>query len=337
MIMGSPVPYGNDTINNSPLDASGSDYPCKQRPGVYTISQMNNMKVGDSQPLTFIGSAVHGGGSCQISISLDKEPTASSTFKVIKSIEGACPGLTSGPLPYNFTVPADIPNGQFTLAWTWFNKIGNREMYMNCAPITVTGGASDNSLYKKLPDMVVANLGIPQSTCKTPETFAYFYPNPGSDVEIVSAGGPFTSICGAASSAPAISTAPNPVASSMQTSNPGIMTGYPPTSSAAPSAAPSSVASSAAPSAAPSSAAPSMPVGTVQPTPAVSATPVPAAPSAGDSATCSVDGALVCNGPDQWGLCNFNTVIWQPVAAGTTCTNGQIMKRGIRHRVMHHV
>ena len=115
IIMESPVPYGNNTINNSPLDASGSDYPYKQRQGVYTISQINNIIVGDSQPLIFLGSVIHGGGSCQISISLDKEPTASSTFKVIKSIKGACAGLSSGPLPYNFTVPADIPNSQFTL------------------------------------------------------------------------------------------------------------------------------------------------------------------------------------------------------------------------------
>ncbi|OCL07364.1 lytic polysaccharide monooxygenase [Glonium stellatum] len=303
MIMGSPVPYGKDTLNNSPLDASGSDYPCKQRPGVYTISQMNNMKVGDLQPLTFIGSAVHEGGSCQVSVSLDKEPTASSTFKVIKSIEGACPGLTSGPLPYNFTVPAAIPNGQFTLAWTWFNKIGNREMYMNCAPITVTGGANDTSLYDKLPDMAVANLGIPQSTCKTTETFAYYYPNP--------------------------------VTSTISTLI--TMTGYPPASSALPSAAPSSITPSAAPSAASSSAASAMPSSTVEPTPAVSATSVPAAPSATGSATCTSDGVLICNGPYQWGLCNFGTVIWQPVAAGTNCTDGQIVKRSIRHRAMRNV
>ena len=75
------------------------------------------MKVEDLQPLNFLRSAVYSKGSCQISISLDKEFTANSTFKVIKSIEGICPGL-SGPLLYNFTVPVDIPNGQFTLAWT---------------------------------------------------------------------------------------------------------------------------------------------------------------------------------------------------------------------------
>ena len=28
MIMKTPTPYGAATINNSPLDASGSDYPC---------------------------------------------------------------------------------------------------------------------------------------------------------------------------------------------------------------------------------------------------------------------------------------------------------------------
>ncbi|OCK96031.1 uncharacterized protein K441DRAFT_554283, partial [Cenococcum geophilum 1.58] len=47
IIMGSLVPYSNNTINNSPLNTSGSDYPYKQRLGVYTISQINNIKVGD--------------------------------------------------------------------------------------------------------------------------------------------------------------------------------------------------------------------------------------------------------------------------------------------------
>ena len=76
---------------------------------------MNNIKVRDLQSLNFLRSAIYSKGSCQISINLNKAPTANSTFKVIKSIKGVCSGL-SGLLLYNFTVPADIPNGQFTLA-----------------------------------------------------------------------------------------------------------------------------------------------------------------------------------------------------------------------------
>ena len=34
-------------------------------------------------------------------------------------------------------------------------------MYINYTLITVTGGTGDNLFYNKLPDIVVANLGIP--------------------------------------------------------------------------------------------------------------------------------------------------------------------------------
>jgi len=58
-------------------------------------------------------------------------------------------------------------------------------MYINYAPITVIGGINNNSLYNKLLDIVIANLGISQSIYKTLETFIYFYPNLGSNVEII--------------------------------------------------------------------------------------------------------------------------------------------------------
>lgn len=60
------------------------------------------MPLGSTQQLAFIGSAVHGGGSCQVSITYDQNPTASSTFKVIHSIEGGCPAKNeTGNFPAN--------------------------------------------------------------------------------------------------------------------------------------------------------------------------------------------------------------------------------------------
>lgn len=97
------------------------------------------MAIGAPQKLSFTGSAVHGGGSCQISLTTDKQPTASSQWMVIHSIIGGCPtNTTQGNLPedpngssantYEFSIPNGIVPGDYVLAWTWLNKIGNREV-----------------------------------------------------------------------------------------------------------------------------------------------------------------------------------------------------------------
>jgi hypothetical protein len=49
-------------------------------------------------------------------------------------------------------------------------------------------------------------------------------------------------------------------------------------------------------------------------------------PSSGSS-QCTTEGAVVCNGPTQWGLCDHSSVVWQAVAAGTMCSDGVIKKR----------
>jgi hypothetical protein len=196
MIMSSPVPFGKATLNNSPLEADGSDFPCKLRDGVFEPPTTENiLGIGEAHPLTFIGSATHGGGSCQISLTTDLKPSKSSEWKVIKSFQGGCPANVDGnmaggpdvadPYTFNFTIPDGISAGKYTLAWTWFNRIGNREMYMNCAPITVTGGSSKRSaqeLEKRaadFPPMFVANV----NGCMTQESVDIRFPQPGDDVE----------------------------------------------------------------------------------------------------------------------------------------------------------
>lgn len=191
MVITSPVPYGQDSLNNSPLENDGSDFPCKQRSGVYDVSKMNEIPVGVPQKLSFKGGATHGGGSCQLSVTLDKEPTKDSEWKVIHTILGGCPNSAAGNAngaptydgnpSFEYSMPKGMPNGQYTLAWTWFNKIGNREMYMNCAPITVTGGADNNDVYNSLPDMFVINL--PREECETAESEDFVFPSPGLYVE----------------------------------------------------------------------------------------------------------------------------------------------------------
>ncbi|KAL9598275.1 MAG: hypothetical protein Q9219_004576 [cf. Caloplaca sp. 3 TL-2023] len=310
MKMKTPAPYGGASLNNSPLDASGSDFPCKQRPGVYDPpSTKNMMPIGVDNVLSFEGSAVHGGGSCQISLTKDLKPTKDSKWMVIHSIEGGCPAKAagnigddphgSGAAKFQYKIPQGIAPGDYTLAWTWFNKIGNREMYMNCAPITVTGGskkrdvdhnchnstetynnatetyASDEVFDKRdatFPEMFKAN--IPASDCTTPESKDIAFPNPGASVEksgdAASMGQPTGPKCGAASSG----------SSGSSSGSSGSSSGN--SAAAAAPAAPAAGASGSTPSAASGSG--SAPAGAASPaTTSVVAIPPAGAPSSGQA------------------------------------------------------
>ena len=211
MVMATPPPYGSP--DNSPLNADGSNFPCKATSD--SGGTVTNMAVGASQKLSFLGESVHGGGSCQVSLTTDTPATKSSTWMVIHSIEGGCPARNqagnigaddsaSAPDPdtYNFSIPPGITPGAYTLAWTWFNKVGNREMYMNCASIKVAGVSSKREttlnetqeyaipeLFGRatasFPAMFVAN--IPSTDCTTAEGTDVKFPNPGLSVEMASA------------------------------------------------------------------------------------------------------------------------------------------------------
>ncbi|SPJ71588.1 related to spore coat protein SP96 precursor [Fusarium torulosum] len=187
MLMANPKPYGK--IDNSPLMGDGSDFPCKG--AVNDGASANVYEQGSTQQLSFIGQATHGGGSCQISLTTDKNPTKDSVWKVIKSIEGGCPakgqegnmgGNADAPDPYkyDFTIPKELAAGDYTLAWTWFNKVGNREMYMNCAAVTIEGSGGSKDHLDSLPDMFVANLG---DGCETLHDQDLLFPNPGKNVD----------------------------------------------------------------------------------------------------------------------------------------------------------
>ncbi|KAI2478636.1 hypothetical protein Ptr902_10249 [Pyrenophora tritici-repentis] len=204
VMLESPVPYGRPTLNNSPLDGTSLDFPCKLRAGVYDVTQMNYWTAGEAQTIRFLGSAVHGGGSCQFSVSEDLEPTKSSQWKVVYSVVGGCPASVEGNLPggpashvadtVEVVLPKEMPSGKYTFAWTWFNRQGYREMYMNCAPITVRGGGNNATFLASLPDMFVANL--PSSACSTMENFDYAFPDPGSAVLTGSQAKPTTGLVG---------------------------------------------------------------------------------------------------------------------------------------------
>ena len=363
MIMATPPPYGSP--DNSPLNADGSNFPCKATSN--SGGTVTNMAIGTSQKLSFLGESVHGGGSCQISLTTDTPATKSSTWMVIHSIEGGCParnqagniGLDNSasaldPDNYDFSIPAGITPGAYTLAWTWFNKVGNREMYMNCASIRVTAASSkrETSLNEtqeyaapelserataSFPAMFVAN--IPVSDCTTAQGADVKFPNPGASVENASANnanilvpptGPKCGAAGSSSNASSSNQASNTDSSGVS----GDATASSSPAAAAPSTAPSMSAAAPAVTVSPSVAAasPSAAFSALAPADSSSSSNATTAGSGTASTSpstgsCTTPGQSICS-PDglQIGTCTTeSTVTWIPVAAGTKCAGGYMV------------
>ena len=337
-----PVPYGVATLNTEPLESTGVDWPCKERPGGYEITKWNIMPINSPQTLKFQGQATHGGGSCQIALTKDTPPTKDSKFKVIKSIEGGCPSTAPGnvgtnPMGYgadtfNFTIPEVISPANYTLAWTWFNKIGNREMYMNCVPVTVTSTEKKRrqaqnrrraSLNQRtdgmssLPDLFRANSGNGCSTAESGTILAIPAANLGNDVQRIGSD-PLTPPVG------------NCVAASSDNSSAANAEVQPATPSS--SSQSSTINRFSAAPVASSSALSTSPVASTTPAPQsptaqLSSSEAALPPAGADISTgltrgtCDTPGKSVCS-PDgkAWGTCEANhEVIYQAVAAGTKC------------------
>lgn len=178
-IMHKTNPFASDNLKDysytSPISGP-AQYPCKgvlAKAGPKELTPVATWAAGSQQSFSIGGGAVHGGGSCQASISED----GGKSFKVLRSYIGNCPKSSK----YDFTVPKDTITGNVLFAWTWFNYEGNREMYMNCASVEITGGGSG---LKKLPDIVVANSANPD--CLFEENFDPEFENPGPNPVIAS-------------------------------------------------------------------------------------------------------------------------------------------------------
>jgi len=402
--MTQPIPYG--TPDTSPLQASGSDYPCKlQQVDGFNAPTVTDLHVGSTFHVAFYGTAVHNGGSCQFSLTKDRQPSANSSFKTIYSILGGCPGLNGQTTTYDIPVPSEVPNGDYSLSWSWYNNIGNRELYMNCAPVRVSGSSASDSDFESLPNMALYNLAD-YNTCKTVESYDVEFPSAGKYVEKgitykpmapagcgsykgtnVDAGAPpsnnpqasgsgtnpgsagATSSTGSNLPVSASSVAgghsglhtstiiepPRPAETQLATPSvtvPGLMTIL---TTSATGAAPSNVSSttvttsmtgvsSSEASLANIAPIPSAPTASVTSSALVQAAPSspPATNSSGAGSSsgssigvpCPPDRAIVCaSDGTQFGLCNFGTAIMQPVAAGTRCFNGQIIKRSAKFGV----
>jgi hypothetical protein len=184
-----------DYSMTSPLLSTGSNYPCKgyqvdfSKPeGKSTVT----WQAGGTYNLTLSGTATHEGGSCQVSLSYDQ----GKTWKAFHSWIGQCPLKPT----WSFTLPNDTPAGDAIFSWTWFNKIGNREMYMNCAHVTIQGRSgfdarSPSDPFSSRPAQFVANVN---NGCGTLEGKDVLFPNPGPDTDLNSAGtAPPTGTCSA--------------------------------------------------------------------------------------------------------------------------------------------
>lgn len=354
MLLSTPTRFSTPSIDNGPLLADGSNFPCKTTGGTFA-GDTTSMALGSTQPLAFTGGATHGGGSCQISISYDVSPTKSSVWKVIHSIEGGCPvkdtagnigsdASAADPFTYTFPVPSNIPTGKATIAWSWINRIGNREFYMNCGAIELTGTSGDQANYDALPDMLVANIAANGgATCATEENFDYMYPNPGPSVDRFNmtvlkyptgagcgtpgSSGSSSSGSGSGSASSAVSSAAAPATSAAA-----------PKSSAAASV-PGGVFITQSSAAAASSPAATTPVAQSPTTSAAAqATPTSSSGTGSGSGTgtttttgaqtvgaaCTTEGEWNCVGGSSFQRCASGT--WSAVmqmAAGTTCTEGQ--------------
>ncbi|KAK5675081.1 hypothetical protein LTS10_012155 [Elasticomyces elasticus] len=370
LIISSPVPYGKDSLDNSPLiDAkpgtSGSNFPCKLRTGGYDITTENHITAGEDQTLSFIGSASHGGGTCQLALSSSRTPDHTSEWKAFQIYEGGCPvngDGNDGTSNFTYTVPTGIKNGEYSLAWTWYNRVGNRELYMNCAPVTVTGGSESSDFYDSLPNTYVINQ--PTSECSSVESSNQLIPNPGNaaiekDTTYSAAaasgpscaasaaamtqgvsggsGGQASSATAASATAPASSVAggysassPSAITSALASSSPnGGQMGNSAYGSASfltisTAAASSPAESSAYPTMAPSSAGIAAPTGY----PAAATGSSSDGASTGSSTGSSGSDAITCS-PDgkKFGQEVGGSTVWRAVSAGTTCSNGAIVKR----------
>ncbi|KAF9874938.1 extracellular protein [Colletotrichum karsti] len=184
MVMSEPAPLkaknNPNSINidysySNPLSLSGSDYPCKgylSALGTSEATPVDTWSAGDTREVVISGHTIHGGGSCQVSLSVD----GGNTFKTLHTYIGGCPAGDGHRL--SFQIPSDTPStDEGIVAWSWFNNLGNREMYMNCAVVRIENGG-DGSDFNSRPGIFRANT----NGCRTVDSRDVMIPNPGPNV-----------------------------------------------------------------------------------------------------------------------------------------------------------
>ncbi|KAK8075954.1 hypothetical protein PG994_003226 [Apiospora phragmitis] len=328
--------------------SDGSNFPCKvtgDPATFYAKGETTKVKAGEKQTLSFTGSAVHGGGSCQLAITTDKQPSASTQWSVIQSIEGGCPSKDgSGPSEYEFSIPDSVPSGDYVFAWTWISKMsGGPEYYMNCAKLQVEGGGNKRSVdtrAEEMPNLFVANLAS-VNTCKSREggsSIDVLFPVPGPNVVKPGSSNTFAKavgdqcfpkggsakgvLAGASGSAPSTGGGDDSAPSAPAPSAPAATSaaGSKPTGSAPGGVFPTTTAAAPAAPSAPAASAPAAPKPSTPTTPGAGAGS--GSSKGAMSGKCTEEGQFNCVG-EQFQQCASGA--WtslQAMAAGTKCNQG---------------
>ncbi len=121
---------------------------------------------------------MHGRASFQASLSHDQ----GKTWTAVHFWHGGCPYGEN----YNFKkLPLDTPDGPAVLALTWFNNIGQSEMYMDWASVRIVKAKTPEKSsvkYTDRPNIFIAN--VPEGDgCMTEPDHALILPDPDTDVE----------------------------------------------------------------------------------------------------------------------------------------------------------
>ncbi|KAJ1954660.1 hypothetical protein EC988_002311 [Linderina pennispora] len=145
--LASPIGSGGDIL--APLCHSQTAWP--QVNEKWTAGQSITVKFAQ-------GGAAHGGGHCEFSLSYDGGKTFVVIHQELKHcfVGSASSSNTANTLSYTFNLPSDLPGTDHAVfAWSWVNAVGNREFYMDCADVSISG--SSKSFTGK--EMTIANYG----------------------------------------------------------------------------------------------------------------------------------------------------------------------------------
>lgn len=206
------------------------------------------------------------------------------------------------------------------LAWTWFNKIGNREMYMNCAIVDLTGTSGSQSNYDALPDMFTAN--IQSDECLTEESTDLLFPDPGDVVQRLNGattawGGANGTACSTGSS----NQATGDSSSEASTTAAGATTAAAATETAAAGGIFASVAVTVSASV-PTTTAAATAAATTTASSSDSSSSSASSSSSSETAgsACSDEGSSVCVDSTSYLVCASGLWTSMPVATGTACS-----------------